>query len=174
MDVSNISIQSKNLLLLPISLNYQEDIFREFTPEITVHMFPTPAKKIDETIEFIESSIKNNQAGKELVIVIIHHQTKEFLGCGGLHKINTKLPELGIWIKKSAHGHGYGKETIIALKEWADQNLDYDYLVYPVVDINYASKRIPEFLGGKIFREYDEFMNGKNQHLLEYRIPKTK
>jgi [ribosomal protein S5]-alanine N-acetyltransferase len=170
MDTSNLSIKTKNLLLKAITLDYQRNIFKEFTSEITTHMFPTPAKKIEETIEFIETSIKNNQSGKEFLIVILDNQTKEFLGCSGLHKIDTKHPELGIWIKKSAHGNAYGKETIIALKDWAEQNLDYEYLVYPVVDVNYASRRIPEFLGGKVSREYDEVMNGRNQHLLEYHI----
>ena len=97
------------------------------------------------------------------------------MGCGGLHHIDTKTPELGVWIKKSAQGNGYGKETIIALKEWADKNLDYEYILYPAVEENYPSRRIPEFLGGEVFREYDKVnMSGKEQHLLEYRIYPSK
>lgn len=93
------------------------------------------------------------------------------MGCGGLHHIDKKTPELGIWVKKSAHGHGYGKEVIIALKEWADKNLNYEYILYPVAEKNYPSKKIPEFLGGKVAKEYNEVnMSGKKQHLLEYRI----
>lgn len=171
MNTSNIIIETKNLFLRGITLDYANDIFREFTPEITVYMFPKPPKKIEDTIAFIETSIKENRAGDNLQIVVINKKSKDFLGCGGLHHVNTKTPELGIWIKKSAHGHGYGKETMIALKEWADKNLDYEYILYPVVDKNYPSRRIPECLGGKIAREYDDpDMNGKKQHILEYRI----
>ncbi|USN58920.1 MAG: GNAT family N-acetyltransferase [Candidatus Peribacteria bacterium] len=171
MKTTNIIIETKNLLLQPITLDYKEEIFKEFTPEITTYMFPKSPDKIEETIEFIETAMKENEEGSNFQVVVLNKATKEYLGNAGIHNINTKTPELGIWIKKSAHGNAYGKEAMIAFKEWADKNLDYKYILYPVVDVNYASKRIPEFLGGKIFREYDEEnMSGRNQHLLEYRI----
>ncbi|MBU1682460.1 GNAT family N-acetyltransferase [Patescibacteria group bacterium] len=175
MDTSNITIETKNLYLKGITLEYKDDIFREFTTEITTHMFPKPAEKIEETIEFFETSIKENEEGSNCQIVVLDKKGKDFLGCAGIHHIDRKTPELGIWIKKTAHGNSYGKEAMIALKEWADKNLDYEYLLYPVVDENYPSRRIPEFLGGKIAREYDEVnMSGKKQHILEYRIHRTK
>jgi ribosomal-protein-alanine N-acetyltransferase len=171
LDTSNLTIETKNLYLKGITLDYKDFIFREFTAEITTHMFPKPAEKIEETIDFITTSIKENKEGSNLQIIILHKKDKEFLGCGGLHHIDRKTPELGIWIKKSAHGHGFGKEALTALKEWADKSIDYEYIVYPVVEENYASRRIPEFLDGKIAREYDEVnLSGKQQHLLEYRI----
>lgn len=171
MKTTNTIIETKNLLLQPITLDYKEEIFREFTPEITTYMFPKSPDKIEETIEFIETAMKENEEGSNFQVVVLNKATKEYLGNAGIHNINTKTPELGIWIKKSAHGNSYGKEAMVAFKEWADKNLDYEYILYPVVDVNYASKRIPEFLGGKIFREYDEEnMSGRNQHLLEYRI----
>jgi [ribosomal protein S5]-alanine N-acetyltransferase len=103
--------------------------------------------------------------------VILKKENNEFLGCVGAHHIDTKTPEFGIWIKKSTHGNGYGKDSVYALKKWADINIDYEYLLYPVEAENYPSRRIPESLDGKIFREYDKInMSGKNQHLLEYRI----
>ncbi len=171
MDTSNITIKTENLCLKAITLDYKDDMFREFTTEITTYMFPKSPEKIEETIEFIEASIKENKEGSNLQIVIIDKRNKDFLGCGGAHHIDGKFPELGIWIKKSAHGHGFGKEAIIALKEWIDKNLNYEYILYPVAKENYPSKRIPEFLGGKIERKYDEVdMSGRKQHLLEYRI----
>ncbi|MFH1315500.1 MAG: GNAT family N-acetyltransferase [Candidatus Uhrbacteria bacterium] len=168
---AQVEIETKNLCLKGITLDYKDHIFREFTSEITTHMFPKPAERIEETIEFIETSMKENGEGSNFQIVILDKDNKNFLGCGGLHHIDSKTPELGIWIKKSAHGHGYGKEAMIALKQWADENLDYDYILYPVAVENYPSRKIPEFLGGEIAREYDMLdMSGKNQHLLEYRI----
>jgi len=175
MDTSNITIETENLILKGISLDYKEDIFREFTSEITTYMFPKPAERIEETTEFIETSTKKNKEGSNLQIVILDKKSGEFLGCGGLHHIDRENPELGIWIKKSAHGNGYGKEAMVALKEWADGNLNYKYILYPVVDENFPSRRIPEFLGGKVEREYDEIsLSGAKHHLLEYRIYPTK
>lgn len=165
------SIETERLSLKTITLDYKEDIFREFTPEITVYMKPKPAETIEEIIDFIESSMKSNEGGSNFQIVIIDKNTGEFLGAGGLHHIDTKTPELGIWIKKTAHGHGYGKEAMYALKEWADNNLDYEYVLYPVAEENIASRRIPESMGGKLEREYDDTNGlGEKLNLLEYRI----
>ena len=174
MNTSNLVIESSNLLIKAISLDYAEDIFKEFTPEITVYMSPKPADKIEETIAFIESSMKSNQAGTDFQAVIISKETKEFIGCAGLHHIDTLRPEFGVWLKKSAHGHGYGKEAILAMKAWADQNLTYEYLVYPVDKANIASCRIPESMGGKVYSEH----TGKNAagevlNIVEYRVYKT-
>ncbi len=166
-----VKIETDNLLLLPISLEYKEDIFKEFSPEITVFMFPKPAEKIEETEEFINESVKQKLAGTDLVVVVLDKNTKAYLGNAGLHNINTRTPEFGIWIKKSAHGNGFGKESIFALKKWADKNLKYEYILYPVDKENIASRRIPETLGGKVFREYEEKnLSGNNLQLLEYRI----
>lgn len=165
------SIETEHLLLKLISLDYKEDIFNEFTPEISVYMGPQPTGNIQDVIAFIESSMKSNSAGTNFQIVILNKETEEFIGCGGLHHIDTKTPELGIWIKMSAHGHGYGKESMQALKKWADGNLDYEYILYPVAPENVASRKIPESMGGKVEREYEDKNSlGKEMHLLEYRI----
>ena len=171
MKTSSVTIETQNLLLRSITPDHTEEIFREFTPEITTYMFPKSPEKIEETAAFVESAMKGNEEGRDLQIVILKKSTGEYLGKGGVHHIDTKTPELGIWIKKSAHGNGYGKEAVTALKEWTDEHLEYEYLLYPVDEANHASRRIPESLGGKVFREYDkENMGGRMLHLLEYRI----
>ena len=138
-------------------------------------MYPQPAKKIKETENFILDSIKKNLKGENLQLVILKKKSNEFLGCIGLHKINTKTPELGIWVKKSEHGNKYGLEAISALKKWANQNLNYTYLYYPVAKKNIPSRKIPELLGGKLIKEYiGENIKGKKIKEVEYRIYKNK
>jgi [ribosomal protein S5]-alanine N-acetyltransferase len=166
-----MKIKTKNLILVEISLDYVDDIFHEFTEEITTYMNPAPPKKIEDTISFINKSIQEREQSKLYQMVILLKESKEFLGCCGIEEIDTTTPELGVWIKKSAHGHGYGLETIKALKEWAEHNLSYDYLKYLVIPENYPSRRIPELLGGQIGNEYDKInLKGQKVHLLEYRI----
>ncbi len=176
MDTSDIIIETENLLLKSISLNYKDDIFQEFTPDITTYMYPKAPDKIDDTIQFIQTAIETNQKGSNFQTVILKKDTGEYLGNVGIHHIDTETPEFGIWIKKSAHGHGYGKEAVVALKEWADKNLNYQYILYPVDEKNYPSRKIPEFLGAKVAREYEQVnMSGQKLDLLEYRIyPKNK
>jgi RimJ/RimL family protein N-acetyltransferase len=164
-------IESARLLLVPISMKYRNEIFSEFSDEITIFMYPAPAKDISETEEFIKDSLKGLSNGNNLQLVILSKDSQKFFGCAGLHHIDSKTPEMGIWLKKTAHGKGYGKEAMTAVKKWADENLDYDYILYPVADKNISSRKIPESLGGKIEREYDEQgMGGNKYHCLEYRI----
>lgn len=175
MDTTNITIETENLYLQSNALKYQDVIFVEFTPEITTYMMPKSATDISETIAFIETAMKENKEGRSFQIVVLNKKSGEFLGCGGMHNIDQPTPELGIWIKKSAHGHGYGKEAMVALKEWADQNLNYEYILYPVAVQNIPSRKIPEFLGGTIVKEYDQVnMSGNKLHFVEYHIYPTK
>jgi [ribosomal protein S5]-alanine N-acetyltransferase len=89
-----------------------------------------------------------------LVLAILEEEKSEFLGLAGLHNIKSKTPEIGIWIKKSAHGNKYGLEAITAFIHWAKTNIDYTHLRYPVDKRNIASRRIPEMNGGIIMKEY--------------------
>ena len=169
----NERIESGRLLLVPISMDYKEEIFKEFTKDITTFMYPKPADDISETEVFINNSLKELEEGSNLQLVVVKKESGEFLGCGGLHKVNTRTPELGIWLKKTAHGNGYGREAMAITKEWADKNLDYEYILYPVAEKNAPSRKIPESLGGKIEREYDsEGLGGNKFYCLEYRIYK--
>ncbi len=170
----NVEISTDRLLLKPISMLYKSDIFVEFTDEVTTYMYPRPAQDIFETESFINDSILGMKKEHHLIFVILKKDSQDFLGCAGIHKINTNHPELGIWLKKSAHGNGYGLETITELKNWAESNLKYRYLVYPVDQENIPSRKIPERLGGTIAREYNKTnLSGKVLHIVEYKISKA-
>jgi RimJ/RimL family protein N-acetyltransferase len=171
MELSQVKIFSERLLLLPTSMKYKEDIFREFTEEITTYMCPRSPQDISDTELFITRSLENLRKGNELILVILKKNSQEFLGCTGIHRINSKYPEIGIWLKKSAHRNGYGLEAVSILKTWADDNLDYEYLIYPVDKANTPSRRIPQKLGGEMIREYDKTsLSGRVLNLAEYRI----
>lgn len=170
MNLLNLEISTNRLLLKHISLEYKSDIFSEFTAEITRYMIPRSPQDISEIELFINQSIIEVGNGGALIFVILKKSSQEFLGCAGIHDLAGN-PELGIWLKRSAHGNKYGLEAITAIKKWADENLNYEYLRYPVDRRNIASRKIPEALGGNIFRQYDRVnMSGNTLHLLEYRI----
>lgn len=169
----NIEIISSRLLLKSISLSYKKDIFDTFTEEITTYMYPRPAKNLVETGSFIKNSLEGMKNEHELILVILKQDSQEFLGCAGIHGINKEHPEFGIWLKKAAHGNGYGLETVVAMKNWCEENLDCEYFTYPVDEENYPSRRIPEKLGGEIIRNYQKRnLSGRILNLVEYRIPK--
>lgn len=164
-------IETERLLLVPLSMQWKEEIFREFTPEVTVFMMPKTPTDISETEEFIRSTEEKMKKEEEIVFVILLRSSGDFLGCVGLHEMNTKTPEFGIWLKKSAHGNRYGREAVTAIKKEIDRHLSYDYLVYPVDRDNIASRKIPESLGGTVHASYDKkTFSGGVLHTVEYRI----
>ncbi len=173
-DLSSTVITTDRLVLRPVSEVYGENIFREFTPDITLYMYPRSPDHIDETLEFLRRSEQNIRKGTELVVAILLRDTEEFLGGGGVHNIDSATPELGIWIKKSAQGYSYGLEAVAALKAWADDHLAYSYLRYPVAAANIPSRNIPEALGGIVAAGYEKTnMSGRTWPFVEYHIYPT-
>ncbi|OGH04032.1 MAG: hypothetical protein A2W22_00185 [Candidatus Levybacteria bacterium RBG_16_35_11] len=171
MNLLNVLIETERLKLIPTSEKFAEDIFREFTEEITTFMYPKFPKKIDETLSFIKLSREKMEKGEQLQVAIFHRTTGEFIGHGGVTKLDTNTPEPGIWIKKEAHGKKYGREAVKALKEWVDKNYKYKYIMYPVDKRNLASRKIAEFLGGVTKNEFKKKnASGKVLDMVEYRI----
>jgi RimJ/RimL family protein N-acetyltransferase len=170
-DLSQVVIESERLRLVPASETYAGDIFEEFTPEVTAYMYPKPPDVIEDTLAFLQQARRELESGEALHLAILTRAAGEFMGMSGLHNLGSRTPELGIWVKLSAHGKGYGREAVTALAAWALANLDFDYLTYPVDRRNLASRRIPEALGGTIEREYEKTnASGAVLDIVEYQI----
>jgi len=170
-NLEDVVIESERLKLIPTSEKFAQEIFKEFTEKITTFMHPKAPETINDIINFIKTSLEKMKKGEELQVVILDKITNEFLGHGGVSKLNTDTPEPGIWIKKGAHGHKYGREAVTALVEWAKKNLKYKYIMYPVDRKNIPSRKIAESLGGVIEAEYKEKnMSGNILDKVEYRI----
>ncbi|MEM7593608.1 MAG: GNAT family N-acetyltransferase [Cyanobacteria bacterium P01_A01_bin.83] len=172
-DLLSLVITGERIRLLIIDSKFEQDIFREFTDEVTKYMIPSPAKNIEETGNFITESRSGIKAGYNLQFVVVSKTTGEFLGNCGLHGENkVKTPELGIWLKKNAHGKGYGREAVRTLVKWSKNNINIDYFVYPVDRRNVASRKIPESLGGKIIEGFQVTTStGKILDIVVYKIP---
>jgi len=127
---------------------------------------------------FVPHQISNcyMQIGNNLQFAILSKSTGEFLGCCGLHgEGKVRTPELGIWIKKSAHGSGYGREAVHLLVNWSWNNIDLDYFTYPVDRKNVASSKIPESLGGEVVEALKvETPTGKILDEVVYKINRVK
>jgi len=147
MNWETFEIETERLRLEPITIQYADDIFNEFTEEITQYMVPKPAKEIRETKNFIIGAIEKNHKEENIQLIILDKITKEFIGCLGLHKPNTDTPEFWIRTKKSAHGNKYGQEAIQGLYKRAQENIFCDYIIYPVDTSNIPSRKIAESVG---------------------------
>jgi ribosomal-protein-alanine N-acetyltransferase len=161
------------LLLTPVASEYADEIFKEFTPEITTYMLPRSPSHISETEQFIADACKQREAGTDLVFVILDKQNSDFLGVCGLHGTrNAEEPEFGIWLKKTAQRKALGLEAITVLKAWCERSLSIEGFVYPVDRRNQPSRRIPEAIGGKVVSEKKvATMSGGELDELIYLIP---
>jgi RimJ/RimL family protein N-acetyltransferase len=173
MNLEKLVLKTRRLRLVPINLDFKGVILNNFTSEITKYMYPQPTGEISDTIKFIVTGMEGLKHGTNLQLVIVSKKKKEFVGCVGLHNLLSKQPEIGIWVKKEAHGNAYGLEAVNRIIKWAKKNLEYDYLKYPVDRNNGSSRRIPEFNKGIIMKEYKE-KNEKGDVLdiVEYWIKK--
>lgn len=168
---SQVRLTSPRLRLVPISRKYEREIFKEFTDEITWYMFPKTPQTIEDTRTFLREVTTERRLGKDLTFAILKKSTGEFLGGCGTHALHTRRPQLGIWIKKSAHGHHYGREAVTAAKQWMAQHFDYEYITYDVVAENHASRKIAESLGGVVKRTFKrKTLSGRVWKYVEYRI----
>ncbi len=174
-DLTKEIIITPRLKLVALSQEYAQDILENMTDEITTYMNPRAPRKIEDVLKYVYAQLPKIKFGEELPVVILYKETGEFLGAGGAHHLETDTPELGIWIKKSAHGNGYGREAVTGLKQWIDENILYTYIKYPVDRNNIPSRKIAESLGGTIADEYKKKnMSGHVLDEVEYRIYKGK
>lgn len=147
-------ICTERLSLRPLEEVVARDVFENFDLSVTRYMVPRPAEQIEGIFAFIERCNQTKDAGSELILSIHRREDGEFVGGCGLHLTATPTtPELGIWIKTAAHGNGFGKEAILGLMDWAENNLEVEYFLYPVDRQNVPSRRIPESLGAQIIAE---------------------
>lgn len=171
MDLTKIEIIEDNIKLRPISIEDKDNIFGEFTEEIVAYMYPPVPKDIEETIDFIESSIATMEARLNIQLCVVDKNTEEFYGCVGLHRIDKAIPEFGIWIKRTAQGKKIGRKSIRMLYEFACTYLRHEYYKYPVDKRNIPSRKIPESLGGIVHsHEIHERPEGEPLDIVVYHI----
>ena len=166
-------IKTERLFLVPIDLKYDQEIFREFDIEVTKYMTPVPAKDISETHKFITSSIEKCKNQTDMYLIILNKNTQEFIWCIWLHKIDTTIPEFWIRTKKSSHGNKYGQEAIQWLYQRAQENIEADYIIYPVDHHNIASCKLPEILWWTtdwIISNEDTFDWSRKLEIIKYKI----
>lgn len=166
MDLNKVLIETKRLKLVPINLSHLMPIYKHFTISISKYMYPQPTGNIEDTESFIRSSMAGLLDGTNLQMVVFDKETDKFLGCVGLHHVGTDTPELGVWIRKSAHSNGYGLEAIRGVISWARSNIKFDHLKYPVDKLNRSSRKIPMSCGGKFMKSY-EMLNMDKSHMLD-------
>ncbi|WP_161569630.1 GNAT family N-acetyltransferase [Veronia nyctiphanis] len=169
----DLAIRGDRIVLFPVHDRYAETIFTEFNASITRYMIPKPADDISEIREFIDVAKTAMTLRTSVFCAVCCKQSHEFLGiCAFEGQKSASTPELGLWIKKSAHGNRYGLEAMETLFNWAIDNIDFDFAVYPVDKANAPSSAIAEHLGGEIaYEKLAKSQSGFTLNEVVYHVP---
>src|SRR5215510_11728335 len=149
-DLRTVSFASPRLRLRAFTAKDVPEAFTLATPSLTRFMGWDPSPSLRAFSEIWRAWLPSMAAGTDLALAVRLKTTGEFLGMGGLHRIDCPQPELGIWIRESAQGLGYGREVVAAIVAWGSARIRSAGFVYPVVTENRASRRLAESLGGTL------------------------
>jgi len=168
-DLRAIELSSSRLNLRSFSPTDAVEVFSAVTPTLTRFMTWDPSNSLREFEDIWREWLPAMEAGINLHLVIRLVSNAELLGVAGLHNIGLAEPELGIWIKESAQGMGYGRETMAALIQWASSHFGVAAFTWPVAEENARSRRLAEALNGAIVGNIER----RKYTALVYRIPAT-
>jgi RimJ/RimL family protein N-acetyltransferase len=160
-----IIIQSPRLQLSQFQMMDAQEVFGCITPAIAKFM-PWEPPSWTEYVTRCEKKVQAPEPN-QFSFVIRRNDNGECLGMASLENADSVSPELGLWLKESAHGQGFGREVVAALVEWGHATFGKGSFIYPVAVQNTASRRIAEILHGKIIGNRT---NSKYDSVV-YRIP---
>ena len=143
-----IVFQSQRLRLSQFQMKDAPEVFGCITPAIAKFM-PWEPPSWSEYVTRCEKRVQAPEPNK-FSFVIRRLDNKECLGMASFEGADSESPELGLWLKESAHGQGFGREVVAALVHWGHAALGKRSFTYPVAVQNTASRRIAEKLHGQI------------------------
>jgi RimJ/RimL family protein N-acetyltransferase len=152
-ELNSIELFANRLALRAFTAADAPEIFAAVSPTITRFMAWDPSPSLAAFAEVWRHWLPRMAAGTELHLVIRLTSTDEFVGVSGIHRIGSAEPEVGIWLKETAHGLGYGREAIGAIVQWAPAHIGAAALIYPVAKQNLPSRRLAESLHATIVGE---------------------
>jgi RimJ/RimL family protein N-acetyltransferase len=143
-----IVIQSPRLRLSQFQMTDAQEVFACITPAIATFM-PWEPPSWSEYVTRCEQRVRAPEPNN-FSFVIRRLDNRECLGMAGLEHADSVSPELGLWLKESAHGQGFGREVVATLVDWGHTTLGKGSFLYPVAVQNTASRRIAEKLQGEV------------------------
>ena len=143
-----IVIQTARLQLRQFQMMDAREVFGCITPTIAKFM-PWEPPSWSEYVMRCEKRVQAPEPNK-FSFVIRRLDNSECIGMASLENADSVSPELGLWLKESAHGQGFGREVVTALVGWGHATLGKRSFIYPVAVQNTASRRIAENLHGEV------------------------
>ena len=144
----NCNLYTNRLCLVPISHDFDEDIFKNFTDEISKYMLITTTKTVDEAKDLTEIFINQRKTQTGFFYAITLKETGEFIGVTGLEDFKKCVPDYSVWVKKDAWGKGYAKESFNGMMNLA-KDMNVKKIIYHTDKRNIGSRKIALCYNGK-------------------------
>lgn len=160
-----IVIRSRRLQLSQFQMTDAPEVFGCITPGVAKFMSWEPPS----WDEYLARCEKRAQAPEPNMFsfAIRRVENNECLGMASFEGADATSPEVGLWLKESAHGQGIGTEVVSALIEWGHATFGKASFIYPVAVENTASRHIAEKLHGEIIGN----RTNPKYNSVVYRIP---
>jgi RimJ/RimL family protein N-acetyltransferase len=166
-------IETSRLRFCGLKHGDEKYLFPEIDEALTQHWIGwEPPETIDEVREKIEQSLELSKTTINVEWLVFDKETGDFVGLCNLIPYEEHPGELdiGLWIKASAQGHGYGGEMLHALLSWAEANLAVPYIVYSVTEGNERSAKIIRHLNAPVLREFTATKRGQERKVTDYKV----
>ena len=166
-----VLFRTERLTICKFSFDFLEDYYRELTDEVTKYQFPDSFKSPDAAREVMSGFMEDMEDGRMLELVMLAPDG-EFIGSMEAFGTDGETPEVGLWIKSSAHHMGYGYEALRGLIDYLNARKKYRYYIYEVDVRNLPSVRlVGKFHSEKGGSEEVTTGSGKTLKLQTYRVP---
>lgn len=129
MDITHWRLETQRLVLAPFTRAYLQDYYEEFTPEVAQYQYPDPFETLADAGELVSGFLEQMKQGNMLELVILL-KDGTFLGSMEAFGLRDKRPELGLWLKTSAQGKGYGYEALRGLVTYLNEMDRYEAYLY--------------------------------------------
>lgn len=162
-----ISLTTPRLSIRPFTPADAPVVFACTTPTLTRYMDFDPSPSEAAFAEVWRSWLPLIESRADITFVLRDRHHGGFLGLAAVHRTGDPTPELGIWIREDAHGHGYGREAVAAIAHWAASTFQATVFIYPVARDNQPSRRLIEALGGQLQGDIGRTKYAAVQYLLK-------
>lgn len=139
----DLELRTERLVIQPFCDSFLSEYYKEFTDEITKYQYPDAFPDLKAAKSLVSEFVSEMEQGNMLELVILTRRG-EFLGSMEAFGIKEKTPEVGLWLKSSAQGKGYGYEALKGLLTYLSTQGTYQHYIYEVDVRNLPSIRLVE------------------------------
>ena len=107
----DLELRTERLVIQPFRDSFLAEYYREFTDDITKYQYPDAFPNMEAAKGLVSEFVSEMEQGNMLELVILT-RSGEFIGSMEAFGIREKTPEIGLWLKSSAQGKGYGYEAL--------------------------------------------------------------